>query len=84
MSNIGCSFVINIEPRFIKTNTVRGFNMESVCILVNNGLNGIKKFLDDTLKDYGKEEVTKLIRDGELHNQIFNTDYYLVYTKFKA
>jgi len=40
----------------------------------------IKKFLNNTLRDYGKEEVTKLIRDGELHNQIFNTDYYLVYT----
>jgi len=39
----------------------------------------IKKFLNDTLKDYGKEEVKKLIRDAELHNQIFNTDYYLVY-----
>ena len=40
----------------------------------------IKKFLDDRVKDYSKEELDRLIEDGELHNEIFNTDYYIVYT----
>jgi hypothetical protein len=40
----------------------------------------IKKYLDDRLRDMGIKEIHKLIKDGELHNEIFNTDYYMVYT----
>lgn len=40
----------------------------------------IKKFLDDRVKDYSKEELDRLIEDGELHNEIFNTDFYIAYT----
>jgi len=40
----------------------------------------IKKFLDDRIKDYSKDELKRLIKDNELHNEIFNTDYYLIYT----
>ena len=43
----------------------------------------IKKYLDDRvkeLKEYSKDELKRLIKDNELHNEIFNTDYYLIYT----
>ena len=40
----------------------------------------IKKYLTDRLKDYSKEEIDKLKEDNELHNEIFNTDYYVVGT----
>jgi hypothetical protein len=33
----------------------------------------IKKFLKDSIKNYSKDELQRLIRDGELHNEIFNT-----------
>ena len=39
----------------------------------------IKKYLNDSLKDYDKETLEQLIRDGELHNEIFNTGYYVAY-----
>ena len=41
----------------------------------------IKKFLDDRvkeLKEYSTDEYNTLVRDGELHNEIFNTDYYII------
>ena len=43
----------------------------------------IKKFLYQRvkeLKEYSKDEFKTLVRDNELHNEIFNTDYYMVYT----
>ena len=43
----------------------------------------IKKFLNDRvkeLKEYSKDEFNKLVRDNELHNEIFNTDYYIIGT----
>ena len=32
------------------------------------------------LKDYDVEAFNQLVEDQELHNEIFNTDYYIVYT----
>ena len=43
----------------------------------------IKKYLNDRvkeLKEYDKNEFYKLIKDGDLHNEIFNTDYYIIGT----
>ena len=43
----------------------------------------IKKFLYERvkeLKEYSKDEFKTLVRDNDLHNEIFNTDYYMVYT----
>jgi hypothetical protein len=41
----------------------------------------IKKYLNDRvkeLKEYDKDGLKQLIRDGDLHNEIFNTDYYII------
>ena len=43
----------------------------------------IKKFLNDRvkeLKEYSKPEYNTLVKDGDLHNEIFNTDYYIIGT----
>ena len=43
----------------------------------------IKKFLNDKvkeLKEYSKDEYNTLVKDGDLHNEIFNTDYYIIGT----
>tara|TARA_R110002020_G_scaffold55675_1_gene154270 strand:+ start:92 stop:466 length:375 start_codon:yes stop_codon:yes gene_type:complete len=43
----------------------------------------IKKYLNDRikeLKEYSKDEYNTLVKDGELHNEIFNTDYYIIGT----
>jgi len=43
----------------------------------------IKKYLNDRvkeLKEYDKDGYETLIRDGDLHNEIFNTDYYIIGT----
>ena len=43
----------------------------------------IKNFLDNKIiemKKYDPKELKQLIEDGDLHNEIFNTDYYLTYT----
>ena len=32
------------------------------------------------LKDYDMESYNQLVRDGDLHNEIFNTDYYIIGT----
>jgi succinate dehydrogenase flavin-adding protein (antitoxin of CptAB toxin-antitoxin module) len=32
------------------------------------------------LKDYDVEAYNQLVRDGDLHNEIFNTDYYIIGT----
>ena len=39
----------------------------------------IKKYLNDAVKDFDKETLEQLIRDGDLHNEIFNTGYYVAY-----
>ena len=42
----------------------------------------IKKYLNDRvkeIKEYSKDEFYKLIKDRELHNEIFNTGYYVAY-----
>jgi len=39
----------------------------------------IKKYLNDRLKDYDPVDLVDLIKDGDLHNEIFNTDYYIAY-----
>ena len=43
----------------------------------------IKEYFNDSLEDYDKETLDKLIRDNELHHEIFNTDYYIIGT-YKA
>ena len=43
----------------------------------------IEKFLNDRvkeLKEYSKDEYNTLVKDGDLHNEIFNTDYYIIGT----
>ena len=43
----------------------------------------IKEYLDeriDEMKEYDIKNLKQLIKDGEIHNEIFNTDYYMVYT----
>ena len=43
----------------------------------------IKKYLNDRvkeLKEYSKDEYNTLVKDGELHNEVFNTDYYIIGT----
>ena len=39
----------------------------------------IKKYLNDAVKDFDKETLEQLIRDGDLHHEIFNTGYYVAY-----
>ena len=43
----------------------------------------IKEYFNDCLKDYDKETLSYLIGQDELHNEIFNTDYYIIGT-YKA
>ena len=40
----------------------------------------IKEHLEDSIKNYDNETIEQLIEDNELHHEIFNTDYYIVYT----
>tara|TARA_R100000781_G_scaffold29996_1_gene22003 strand:- start:2362 stop:2679 length:318 start_codon:yes stop_codon:yes gene_type:complete len=40
----------------------------------------IKEYLEDSIKNYDNETIKQLIKDNELHHEIFNTDYYIVYT----
>ena len=43
----------------------------------------IKKYLNDRvkeLKEYSKEALLDMVKDGDLHNEIFNTDYYIIGT----
>jgi hypothetical protein len=47
----------------------------------NHKRDEIKKYLDDRvkeLKEYDKDRLKQLIKDNELHNEIFNTDYYII------
>ena len=42
----------------------------------------IEDYIDDKVKeyeDYDPKRLLELIRDGDLHNEWFNTDYYLAY-----
>jgi len=43
----------------------------------------IKEHLKDCIMDYDNETVEQLIKDNELHHEIFNTDYYIIGT-YKA
>ena len=43
----------------------------------------IKEYLEDSLKDYDKSKIIELVKEGELHHEIFNTDYYIIGT-YKA
>ena len=45
--------------------------------------NEIKEYFNDSLKDYDKETLEQLIKDNELHHELFNTDYYIIGT-YKA
>ena len=43
----------------------------------------IKEHLEDSIKNYDNETIEQLIKDNELHHEIFNTDYYIIGT-YKA
>lgn len=43
----------------------------------------IKEHFNDRLKDYDWNTILELRNDNELHNEIFNTDYYIIGT-YKA
>ena len=41
----------------------------------------IKEYLDeriDEMKEYDIKNLKQLIKDGDIHNEIFNTDYYII------
>ena len=38
----------------------------------------IKESFNNSLVEYDKETLDKLIKDGELHHEIYNTDYYII------
>lgn len=38
----------------------------------------IKEYFNDSLENYDKETLDQLIRDNELHHEIFNTNYYII------
>ena len=40
----------------------------------------LKEYFNDSLENYDKETLDQLIRDNELHHEIFNTDYYIIGT----
>tara|TARA_Y100001963_G_scaffold51936_1_gene72643 strand:+ start:316 stop:645 length:330 start_codon:yes stop_codon:yes gene_type:complete len=45
---------------------------------MNYKKNEIKKYFNDCLENYDKTTLEELIKTGELHNELFNTDYYLI------
>ena len=54
--------------------------------LRDNKIDEIKTFFNDRLqemKEYDQDDLDMKIRDGELHHEIFNTDYYIIGT-YKA
>lgn len=54
--------------------------------LRDNKMDEIKTFFNDRLqemKEYDVDDLDVKIRDGELHHEIFNTDYYIIGT-YKA
>jgi len=54
--------------------------------LRDNKIGEIKTFFNDRLqemKEYDQDYLDVKIRDGELHHEIFNTDYYIIGT-YKA
>ena len=51
--------------------------------LRDNKIDEIKTFFNDRLqemKEYDVDDLDVKIRDGELHHEIFNTDYYIIGT----
>lgn len=38
----------------------------------------IKEYFNDSLEGYDKKTLDKLVRDNELHHEIFNTNYYII------
>tara|TARA_R100000805_G_scaffold17158_1_gene20026 strand:+ start:599 stop:928 length:330 start_codon:yes stop_codon:yes gene_type:complete len=47
---------------------------------MNYKKNEIKEYFEDFINDIDKETLNELIEDQELHNEAFNTDYYIIYT----
>ena len=43
----------------------------------------IREYLEDSIKNYDEHTIEQLIKDNELHHEIFNTDYYIIGT-YKA
>ena len=50
---------------------------------MNYKKNEIKEYFEDFINDIDKETLNELIEDQELHNEAFNTDYYIIGT-YKA
>ena len=38
----------------------------------------IREYLEDSIKNYDEHTIEQLIKDNELHQEIFNTDYYII------
>ena len=38
----------------------------------------LEKYIIDRISEYDIETRDKLIRDGDLHHELFNTDYYII------
>ncbi len=43
----------------------------------------IREYLEDSIENYDDDTIEQLIKDNELHHEIFNTDYYIIGT-YKA
>ena len=40
----------------------------------------IKEYFNEVLAHFDKDTLDKLIKDNELHHEVFNTDYYIIGT----
>ena len=47
---------------------------------MNYKKNEIKQYFEDFINDIDKDTLNELIEDQELHNEAFNTDYYIIGT----
>jgi len=47
---------------------------------MNYKKNEIKEYFEDFINDIDKDTLNELIEDQELHNEAFNTDYYIIGT----
>ena len=43
----------------------------------------IREYLEDSIENYDDDTIEQLIKDNELHHEIFKTDYYIIGT-YKA
>jgi len=38
----------------------------------------LNEYIDDRLEDYNSPTIVELTRNNDLHNELFNTDYYII------